>query len=468
MNGTQTSESGTPTTLLKNLKIDEIKSYVWDYRNRLTNVDTKTSGGVLTRSVAFKYDIFDRRIAKTVDLDGAGAGVTERYVCDRDHIMLVFVGATLKERCLYGANLDQVLAVEGSQVSWTLSDYLGTVRDLVSSAGVVQNHIKYDSFGNVTAQSNLAVRSRFGFTGREFDSETGLYYYRSRYYDSVVGRFISEDRIGFAGGDTNLSRYVRNNVLNFTDPTGNNGFNIMFGEAIRQREQLIRETPITSIHQEVINSSKQFSRPANVNEWNIVDIGRWILLNDPGYVVRFKNQWVCGYRDTINTVANQLNIPSKLLAAVAWGEVGGDPDFADDVGYALRTIFPLSDPPNQTSFGNVQVQVETAALVLGYNPKIISREQSLRIISSLQDPIQNIIIAGKYLSYLQNTYLPGRNPSQISVRDQQALVGAYNGGNIFASLNDFWKPNKKGGNLAQYGVSSFRGLDRSGCSDKFK
>jgi RHS repeat-associated protein len=222
MNGTQTSESGTSTTLLKSLKIGEITSYVWDYRNRLTNVETKTSGGVLTRSVAFKYDIFDRRIAKTLDLDGAGAGVavTERYVYDRDHIMLVFVGATLKERYLYGANLDQVLAVEGSQVSWTLSDYLGTVRDLVSSAGVVQNHIKYDSFGNVTAQSNSAIKSRFGFTGRELDAETGLYYYRSRYYDAAVGRFLSEDLISFAGGDANLFGYMGSSPTNGTDPWG--------------------------------------------------------------------------------------------------------------------------------------------------------------------------------------------------------------------------------------------------------
>jgi RHS repeat-associated protein len=144
--------------------------------------------------------------------------------------MLVFVGSTLKERYLYGANLDQVLAVEGSQVSWTLSDYLGTVRDLVSSAGVVQNHIKYDSFGNVTAQSNSAVKSRFGFTGREFDSETGLYYYRARYYDSVVGRFISEDPISFAGGDANLSRYVGNSPSNGTDPYG-------LGEGIHGNER---------------------------------------------------------------------------------------------------------------------------------------------------------------------------------------------------------------------------------------
>ncbi|MEE3720056.1 RHS repeat-associated core domain-containing protein [Tumidithrix elongata RA019] len=200
----------------------EVTSYTWDYRNRLTGVDTKNNSGILIRSVSYKYDIFDRRIAKTVDLDGAGAGaaVTERYVYDRDHIMLVFVGSTLKERYLYGANLDQVLAVETTQVSWTLSDYLGTVRDLVSSAGVVQNHIKYDSFGNITGQSAPTMKSRFGFTGREFDSETGLYYYRSRYYDPVVGRFICEDRISFAGGDTNLYRYVGNSATNGTDPWG--------------------------------------------------------------------------------------------------------------------------------------------------------------------------------------------------------------------------------------------------------
>jgi hypothetical protein len=47
-----------------------------------------------------------------------------------------------------------------------------------------------------------------------------LYFYRSRYYDPLVGRFISEDRIGFAGGDTNLYRYVRNRPLNFSDPFG--------------------------------------------------------------------------------------------------------------------------------------------------------------------------------------------------------------------------------------------------------
>jgi RHS repeat-associated protein len=94
----------------------------------------------------------------------------------------------------------------------------------VNSAGVVQNHRKYDSFGNLTSQSDAGITTRFGYTGREFDPDTGLYFYRSRYYDPLVGRFISEDSIGFEAGDTNLYRYVRNSPVNYTDPFGFKGF----------------------------------------------------------------------------------------------------------------------------------------------------------------------------------------------------------------------------------------------------
>jgi uncharacterized protein RhaS with RHS repeats len=49
---------------------------------------------------------------------------------------------------------------------------------------------------------------------------TGLYYYRARWYDAQVGRFISEDPIGFNGGDINLYAYVKNNPVNAIDPSG--------------------------------------------------------------------------------------------------------------------------------------------------------------------------------------------------------------------------------------------------------
>jgi RHS repeat-associated protein len=64
------------------------------------------------------------------------------------------------------------------------------------------------------------VEFRYGYTGREQDGETGLDYYRARYYDASNGRFISEDPLGFGAGDGNLTRYVGNNPTNFTDPSG--------------------------------------------------------------------------------------------------------------------------------------------------------------------------------------------------------------------------------------------------------
>ncbi|MBK8276652.1 MAG: RHS repeat-associated core domain-containing protein, partial [Nitrospira sp.] len=64
------------------------------------------------------------------------------------------------------------------------------------------------------------VEQPYTYTGREFDSESGLYYYRARYYDPASGRFLQEDPMGVVGGDINLLRYVRNNPVNLLDPFG--------------------------------------------------------------------------------------------------------------------------------------------------------------------------------------------------------------------------------------------------------
>jgi len=109
---------------------------------------------------------------------------------------------------------------EAEGVRWYVSDHLGTVRDLADAAGEVIDHIAYDSFGNVLAESNPAAGDRFRFTGREFDAATGQYYYRARYYDGRIGRFTSEDPLGVAAGDKNLYRYVLNRPTAATDPTG--------------------------------------------------------------------------------------------------------------------------------------------------------------------------------------------------------------------------------------------------------
>jgi RHS repeat-associated protein len=133
---------------------------------------------------------------------------------------------------LHGPVVDQILADEQidsllapGDVLWPLTDNLGTIRDLATynaatNETTVINHIQYGTFGNITSETNAAIDHFFGFTGREKDEETGMYYYRARYYDAGAGRFLSEDPIGFDGQTTNLTEYVHNSATNFTDPYG--------------------------------------------------------------------------------------------------------------------------------------------------------------------------------------------------------------------------------------------------------
>jgi RHS repeat-associated protein len=122
---------------------------------------------------------------------------------------------------LYGLNIDQVLAQDSpTGMVWSLADRLGTVDLLTDAVGNVANTRTYDSFGKLLNESDPTVSFRYGYTGREEDKESGLDYYRARYYDPNVGRFISVDPIGFEAGDTNLYRYVGNNSTNATDPSG--------------------------------------------------------------------------------------------------------------------------------------------------------------------------------------------------------------------------------------------------------
>jgi RHS repeat-associated protein len=98
-------------------------------------------------------------------------------------------------------------------------DGLGSVTELTNSTGSVIRTYRYNGFGDIYSQSGI-FEQPFTFTGREYDSESGFYYYRARYYDPKAGRFISKDPIGFGGGDVNLFRYVQNDPLNWIDAEG--------------------------------------------------------------------------------------------------------------------------------------------------------------------------------------------------------------------------------------------------------
>jgi RHS repeat-associated protein len=115
-----------------------------------------------------------------------------------------------------GPGIDNKLKqTTGSTTSYFLTDHLGSTVGLVDQSGSITSQTAYDSFGNATSQ----LPTRYGYTGREADEYTGLYYYRARFYDPQIGRFISEDPIGFSGG-INWYAYVNNNPIRFNDPFG--------------------------------------------------------------------------------------------------------------------------------------------------------------------------------------------------------------------------------------------------------
>ena len=99
------------------------------------------------------------------------------------------------------------------------------------------NNQRMQSIVMATVETNCYQKDRFKFTGREYCPELGLYYYRARWYDPAVGRFISQDPIGFSAGDPNLYRYVNNAPGDARDPEG---LQTTFYESFRNRQDGLR------------------------------------------------------------------------------------------------------------------------------------------------------------------------------------------------------------------------------------
>ncbi len=185
------------------------KSYTWDFENRLTQVVVPGIG-----TTTFRYDPFGRRVQKSGPLG------TINYLYDgRDLIEEVDNSGNVLARYTDGPGFDQPLSMlRAGTTSYYQSDVLSTITSLSNSTGTLSNTYNYDSFGKLTASTGT-ITNPLQYTGREFDPETGIYYYRARYYDQNTGRFIGEDPIRFQGG-IDFYAYTLNNPANWIDPFG--------------------------------------------------------------------------------------------------------------------------------------------------------------------------------------------------------------------------------------------------------
>jgi RHS repeat-associated protein len=179
-------------------------TYEWNAESQLTRV--LSNGSEVAR---YKYDPIGRRAEKVA------GGATKAWAYEGLQILRE-VSGTGTNQFVYGPAIDEpLLRVDGAGVTTSFhSDVFGSVVATSDGSGAVTSSHGYEAFGDSDTPAPW-----FGFTGREWDPEVGLYYYRARYYDPKIARFVSEDPIRFLGG-INLYAYVGNRPTGFVDPFG--------------------------------------------------------------------------------------------------------------------------------------------------------------------------------------------------------------------------------------------------------
>ena len=163
-----------------------------------------------------------------------------RYLYDGPAILASF-NESGRERARYtpGPGIDEPLAeLHRKQVTFYHADALGSILALTDATGQPLRQYHYQAFG--FPEDSRGDRQPFRFTAREWDKEVRLYYYRTRYYDPRVGRFIQEDPIGFRNGDQDFYAYVQNAPLGATDPLGLQQLLVQAGN-IRQFNRTMRQ-----------------------------------------------------------------------------------------------------------------------------------------------------------------------------------------------------------------------------------
>ena len=198
-----------------NMMSDGTHTYQYNYNNRLISVDNGTTA-------TYKYDALNRRIQKIV-----GSTTTNYYYCGDQAIEERDAANAVQATYLFGTNVDDVLQMQRSgNVYYYHKNHLGSVIALTNATGALVERYEYDPYGQPTifdATDNVLSESAVGnailFTGRDYDYETGLYYYRARTMHPGLGRFLQHDPKMYVDG-LNMYNYVGSMPIIYKDSYG--------------------------------------------------------------------------------------------------------------------------------------------------------------------------------------------------------------------------------------------------------
>ncbi len=184
-------------------------NYIFDDAYRLTEISAGTP-------ISYSYDGSGNRLQATRN------GIETRYIYDTTGNLLAETDSSnvITRYYIHGAGL--LAAVTPTDTTYCYHyDGIGSTVAVTDSSQAVVNSYNYTPFGMILNESKTFSQP-FKYVGKlgVMAEDSGFYYMRARYYDPVTGRFISEDPLGFGGGDVNLFVYAQNNPVMFMDPLG--------------------------------------------------------------------------------------------------------------------------------------------------------------------------------------------------------------------------------------------------------
>jgi RHS repeat-associated protein len=307
----------------------DVWTFAWNARNELVRVEK--NGAEIAR---FAYDGLGRRVEKVA------GGVAMTYAYDGDDILRQTTGGIVT-RYIHGPGVDEPLAQADSIaaiVFYFHADGLGSIVATTNAAGAVTSTRRYDAYGNLEIGAD---QPGYSFTGREWDPETGLYYYRARYYDAELGRFLSEDPTGLQGG-IDFYAYAHSDPINFVDPTGLSDVNLLNAEQRRAGDSFHRKDPelLSVVAHSVVYEGE--NEPFAFDDQSTARPHRIISVAQLARKIRQTDKWKAGKVKTIlllscnvgtgdNSLAQRLaNMLGVLVIGVSGGRVEWVPRLADD------------------------------------------------------------------------------------------------------------------------------------------